>query len=93
MPEGAEALMRQHPEFEAAKAAVAAWLERLGAAPLAPAPRPLSFVERYTGRKGAFGVAACLLKLTKKSVASTCCCRKGFRGNPCELLWSIPLHS
>ena len=53
MPEGVEALMRQHPEFEAGKAAVAAWLERLGAAPL----HPLSAteLERYKGRKAAFG--------------------------------------
>jgi len=53
MPEGAEALLRQHPKFEAAKAAVAAWLERLGAAPL----HPLSAteLEKYKCRKAAFG--------------------------------------
>ncbi len=53
MPEGAEELLRQHPEFEAAKAAVAAWLERLGAAPL----HPLSAdeLEIYKGHRAAFG--------------------------------------
>ncbi|OCK09691.1 UBA/THIF-type NAD/FAD binding protein [Thalassospira sp. KO164] len=53
MPDGAEALSRQYPEFEAAKAVVAAWLERLGAAPL----QPLSATElgKYKGRKAAFG--------------------------------------
>lgn len=53
MRDGAEALLRQHSEFDAAKAAVAAWLERLGAAPL----QSLSAteLEKYKGRKAAFG--------------------------------------
>ncbi len=53
MPDGAEALLRQHPEFDAARADVAAWLERLGAAPL----QSLSATElhKYKGRKAAVG--------------------------------------